>query len=172
MFYIQDFSFPRGHSIIKPLHSQFWGQFKSFSFSCAFFLYLTLKDWRAGVKYQQSSPKCSFILQYHQNHLHFQKNTLLHKYRQFKRLYQTNDKICKLRDVQPKSVLRMHLTPSVTYLTMLPHFFFIIFLHTNLLHSEFVAPTGLNMVITNKKLKNILQGQTASQRLSDWSNRD
>lgn len=61
----------------------------------------------------------------------------------------------------------MHLTPSVTYLTMLPHIFFIIFLHTYLLHSEFVAPTGLNMVITNKKLKNILQGQTASQRLSD-----
>lgn len=126
------------------------------------------------VKYQLSSPKCSLILQYHWNPLLFQKKTLLHKYRQFKTLYQTNDRICKPRDVQLNPVLRMHLTPPATYLgkTMLPHIFFIIFLHTCLLHSELVVSTGLYMVMTNKKLKNILQGQTASQRLSNWSNRD
>lgn len=67
----------------------------------------------------------------------------------------------------------MHVTPSATSLakTMLPHIFFIIFLHTCLFHSEFVVSTGLYMVMTNK-LKNILQGQTASQRVSNWSNRD
>lgn len=57
----------------------------------------------------------------------------------------------------------MHLTLSVTYLaeTMLPHIFFIIFSHIYLSHSEVVVSTGLNMVMTNKKLRNILQGQNS-----------
>lgn len=44
---------------------------------------------------------------------------------------------------------------------MLPHIFFIIFLHTYLLHSEVVVSTELNTVVTNKKLKIILQGQNS-----------
>lgn len=173
MFYIQDSGFPREHGI-KPLHSQFWEHFKSFLFSCAFLLYLTARRREASGWCKISAPKCSLILQHHWNHLLFQKKTVLHKCRQFKTLHQTNDRICKPREVQLNSVIRMHLTLSVTYLaeTMSPRIFFIVCLHTYLLHSEVVVSMGLNMVMTNKKLKNILEGQTASQRLSNRSNRD
>lgn len=41
---------------------------------------------------------------------------------------------------------------------MIPHVFFIIVLHTKIVVSK-----ELNMLMTNIKLKNILQGQTASQ---------
>lgn len=59
MFYIQDPSFPREQGIVKPLHSQFWGHLKSFLFSCAFFLYLTLKDWREAPGWCKISAKLS-----------------------------------------------------------------------------------------------------------------
>lgn len=41
---------------------------------------------------------------------------------------------------------------------MLPCVFFNIVLNTYLLHTKMLVSKGLNMLMTNKKLKNILQG--------------